>query len=110
MALGGYQGWDRILTPSQLAQDVANNTVRFFYIPAGRSGLPGSFGGTGSTGVTTPVDGTDATGNLTQWVRTNCTAVPQAQWQSSAATANGYGRGFGGGGQQLYSCASLVKR
>lgn len=32
MALGGYQGWDRILTPDQLATLVKEGTIRFFYL------------------------------------------------------------------------------
>ena len=38
MALGGYQGWDRILTPPELSQIVANGDVRFFYLPVQRDG------------------------------------------------------------------------
>ena len=34
MALGGYQGWDRVVTPTSLAQLVTKGTVRFFYLPA----------------------------------------------------------------------------
>src|SRR5205085_7896190 len=32
MALGGYQGWDRILTPLELAQQVTDGVVRFFWL------------------------------------------------------------------------------
>jgi 4-amino-4-deoxy-L-arabinose transferase-like glycosyltransferase len=33
MALGGFGGNDQILTPEQLAQAVAQNQVRFFWLP-----------------------------------------------------------------------------
>jgi hypothetical protein len=102
MALGGYQGWDRILTPVQLAQEVADNTVRFFYIPTG-----GGFGGGASGSGAVASGDVDQTGDLTQWVRTNCSAVPSSLWQTGASTAGGFSRGTGG--LQLYSCAKLVK-
>ena len=41
MALGGYQGWDRILTPQQLAGLVADGAVRFFYLSGEGGALPG---------------------------------------------------------------------
>jgi hypothetical protein len=98
MALGGYQGWDRILTPEQLAGLVADGTVRFFYLSGGGA-LPGGFGGPG---------GQDATADLTVWVRASCTAVPAQAWQSgpTAAGSSGFGRGFAAQGQQLYDCAA----
>jgi hypothetical protein len=33
MTLGGYQGWDRILTPHQIAGIVSRGLVRFFLLP-----------------------------------------------------------------------------
>ena len=44
MALGGYQGWDRILTPVNLENIVARGGVRFFYLPgaARRRRSPGA--------------------------------------------------------------------
>ncbi len=109
MALGGYQGWDRILTPAQLAQAVASNTVRYFYIPAGGGDSQFTQANTGQSAITSSqlTGSTDATGDLTQWVRAHCTAVPSSQWQTTTSNSGGFGRG---GGQQLYSCASLVKR
>jgi len=129
MALGGFSGGDRVVTPSQLATLVSNGTVRYFLLQQGGRGfrvpagaldnLPpqvrafvkgqggaarggfGSFGGGGNA-------------DLTQWVSKNCAAVPSTLWQTtSAAPANpggpaGGGAGFGpgGAGQQLYDCAS----
>jgi hypothetical protein len=152
MALGGYQGWDRILTPTQLAAAVANNTVRYFYISAGRGAQFSRFGSqptqratgttTGATGTTTGAASTttgaastttgaastttgaastagtsqlpgdsDATGDLTAWVEAHCSAVPSTEYAGTTSTgAGGDGRGGMGGGLQLYSCASLVKK
>jgi hypothetical protein len=109
MALGGYQGWDHILTPQGLAQMVAKNTVRFFYIPAGGGGSR-SQGAFGNLPGATPTGSADATADLTQWVRTNCAAVPTALWQSTSGSGNGSFGGRGAGGQALYSCAGLVQR
>ncbi|HEY7295690.1 MAG TPA: glycosyltransferase family 39 protein [Dehalococcoidia bacterium] len=103
MALGGYQGWDRILTPGQLARLAGDGVVRFFYLPAGGSTAPGPGGGNGA--------GTND--DLLAWVRTNCTAVPSSAWQtassgSSATTpTSAAARGSGPLGQstqQLWDC------
>jgi hypothetical protein len=108
MALGGYQGWDRILTPAQLARLVAQGVVRYFYLPASANGSVGG-PGTGSAAVAT--GSTDQTGDLTQWVRTTCTVVPSSTWQTAAVsdttttTQGTRSRGFMGGGMELYACA-----
>jgi hypothetical protein len=109
MALGGYQGWDRVLTPAQLADLVANGTIRFFWIssngPAGFGGGPR--GGPGFSPGNTPgsSDGQavvsssqDATGDLLAWVRSSCAVVePESPdgWQDAR-------------GQQLYDCGALA--
>ncbi len=112
MALGGYQGWDRILTPATLARAVASNTVRFFYISAERgAGQSSGTGGAQSTASSRQLPGdSDATADLTQWVVAHCKAVSSSTYQGTSSTAAGGGRDFGGGGLQLYSCASLVKQ
>jgi len=107
MALGGYQGWDRILTPAQLAQAVASNAVRYFYISTGRGGNQ-SAPTTSSTSSSQLAGSADATGDLTQWVEAHCAVVPSSQLQSTTSNATGFGGG--GSGLQLYSCASMVKR
>lgn len=92
LALGGYQGWDRIVTPTSLASLVAADEIRFFYL--GNSG-----------------DAQDATRDLTAWVQTNCTDLPSSTWQTATTPANGP-TGFGGargGQQQLYDCAARVR-
>jgi hypothetical protein len=100
MALGGYQGWDRILTTSKLQGLVGTDTVRFFLLSEG-SGRPG------------PGLGQDATADLTAWVRTNCTVVPAERWQSDGSGAEEPvqigrpGGGFGQQAQQLLDCSSV---
>jgi hypothetical protein len=110
MALGGYQGWDRVLTPEKLADLVTNGTVRFFLIGGGGfAGNGGPGGGPNGGSGNTPSGGNgriqggssqDATADLTAWVRSSCSAVPVDAWQSGNTSG---GRGFGG--QQLYDCA-----
>jgi hypothetical protein len=107
MALGGYQGWDRILTSAQLADLVRQGTVRFFLLNG--SGSRNSFGA-GFNGL---ADSQDATGDLTSWVQTTCTAVPSTQWQGTATGTGGatgtQARQTGGvQSQQLYDCANVA--
>ena len=66
MALGGFTGSDPILTTSQLAALVANNTVRYFLLDGGR------FGGGGGGGQS----------SLTSWITSNCTAVSASDAQN----------------------------
>ena len=108
MALGGYQGWDRILIPATLAKLVANNTVRYFYISAGQSASTGTrtAGKTGAGTTTSVGTGTDQTTNLTQWVRAHCSAVSSSLISSTSAA----GGNAGASQMQLYSCASLVTK
>jgi hypothetical protein len=73
LALGGYQGWDRILTPDALAGLVRAGLVRFFYLPA-TSARPG------------PDASLDATADLVSWVTASCASVPPSAWSSSATT------------------------
>ena len=75
MALGGFSGSDQILTPDQLAANVANNTVRFFWLPADGGQQPA----------------------LTQWVKSNCRTV-----QTNAPRTPNSGPNPA---NQLYDCA-----
>jgi 4-amino-4-deoxy-L-arabinose transferase-like glycosyltransferase len=94
MALGGYQGWDRVLTPPQLADEVSNGVVRFFLL----SGQP-AFNGPGAS--------LDATADLRTWVQSTCRAVPSQEWQAaSSAVAAPRAAGRLGLDQQLYDCAA----
>jgi 4-amino-4-deoxy-L-arabinose transferase-like glycosyltransferase len=87
MTLGGYQGWDRIMTGDQLAQAVSTGTVRFFLVSGGGGGFAG--GGAGpSAGTANP------NADLVTWITTACTAVPQSTFQSGSGVDPG----------QLYDC------
>ena len=85
MALGGYQGWDRIVDPTQLANLGRQGTIRFFLLPGGSGGC--RFGG----------NTLDATADLTAWVQASCTAVPDSAWQGQSSA-----------GLQLYDCAAGI--
>lgn len=108
MALGGYQGWDRILTPAKLAKQVADGTVRFFWINGAATGA-GS-GATRGPAIQQPggQDGgqplvsssQDATGDLLAWVRESCEAVTPEAWQTGGQDARGY---------SLYDCAAVAR-
>jgi len=95
MALGGYQGWDRILTPAELADIVRDGTVRYFYL----NGVGGFGGGRGPFGSSL-----DATADLAAWVRSSCAAVPPEAWQAGSTNATGRPAAQG---QQLYDCGTL---
>lgn len=116
MALGGYQGWDRIVTPAQLAAIVKNGTVRFFYLSANQQnngaqgqpsgGMPGgnaANGGPqgGNNSATAKLNSTND--DLVQWVTNSCSAVPSNLWQTSSTNSGGNRVG----GMQLYDCASV---
>jgi 4-amino-4-deoxy-L-arabinose transferase-like glycosyltransferase len=74
LALGGYQGWDRILTPAQLAQQVQAGLVRFFLLDApGTPPRPGAEN--------------DQTADLATWVHAHCAEVPPERWQAYPASA-----------------------
>jgi 4-amino-4-deoxy-L-arabinose transferase-like glycosyltransferase len=116
MALGGYQGWDRIVTPVQLAAMVKNGTVRFFYLSAdqqnssraqgqsgsGPQGGPGANGGPQGRNNAIEQKLNSTNDDLVQWVTTSCTAVPSNLWQTSSTSSGGNRAG----GMQLYDCAS----
>jgi 4-amino-4-deoxy-L-arabinose transferase-like glycosyltransferase len=109
MALGGYQGWDRILTPATLAKAVAGGTVRFFYLPAARAGaFSGTGGGAGPSRTATGATSNLSTVNddLVTWVRAHCTVVSSQTYDGQAGgTAAGRPAAFSGG-MQLYDCAA----
>ncbi len=83
MALGGYQGWDKILTRPQLAQMVKSGVVRFFLLSGSAGGFGGRFGSGGFPG------GVDANLNavndgLFSWVESNCSAVPASRYETTS--------------------------
>jgi 4-amino-4-deoxy-L-arabinose transferase-like glycosyltransferase len=101
MALGGYQGWDRIVTPAQLAKMVAANTVRFFYISSNQA--QGGFTGGQNTTTSGQTNLANVNNDLVQWVQKSCKVVSSTLWQTSSTSSGGFGQG--GGGMLLYDCA-----
>ena len=104
MALGGYQGWDRIVTPAALAHLVADRRVRFFYLPPvgvaraqSAGGIPGAQLPSGMAGIASTND------DLTRWVQSACSRVPAARWQTAAGSSGGLGPDTG---LALYDCAA----
>lgn len=99
MALGGYTGYDPILTPTTLAEAVARNAVRFFYVPS--SNLTPQQRQQLYPHVTGAV--TQYTNHLTRWAAEHCRAVPPDQWSAAhggAATQLNT--------MQLFDCSTLV--
>lgn len=84
MALGGYQGWDRVLTPQQLAARVAAGEVRFFLL-----------------GPADPFRGSelDATADLETWVRSSCALVPADRWRTAGESSTSSTGGAAPGGR-----------
>ena len=80
MALGGYTGYDPILTPATLAESVAKNKVRAFYIPS--NNLTPQQRQQLYPNVLNTI--TWYTNRLTQWVSNHCRAVPPDQWSASS--------------------------
>ena len=86
MALGGFTGGDPILTVDELAEYVADGTVRYFLLsPQGnRQNGP------------------------TRWVPKHCTLVPPALWQSAPSSPGGPPDPGPGGMPQLFDCGASV--
>ena len=71
MAMGGFSGSDPILTVDKLKQMIANKEIKYVLLS---SGGPGG----GSSDVQT-------------WIRSNGTAIPSSEWQSSTDSSGGMG-------------------
>lgn len=99
MALGGYSGYDPILTPKTLAKGVAANEVRSFYLPS--SNLTPQQRHQMYPKVTHTV--TQYTNNLTQWVAQHCRAVPPDQWSATSGALTTQMNTM-----QLFDCSVVV--
>ncbi len=123
MALGGFSGADRIVTPSDLSTFVSDGTVRYFMLNGGFGGFGGarSFNlaelppqirafmeGQGGRGNRGGFSGFGGGGNadLSQWVTGHCAVVPSSLWQNTSTPSINGGFGGRGGAGQLYDCAS----
>jgi hypothetical protein len=93
MALGGFSGYDPILSTQRLASRVARGDVRFFLLPI--SNLSVEQAKTlypGAAGTFT----TSYTNSLTRWVSQTCQPVPPGQWKTVATP----------GPDQLFDCGA----
>jgi 4-amino-4-deoxy-L-arabinose transferase-like glycosyltransferase len=99
MAMGGYTGFDPILTTKTLAEAIATNEVRFFYLPSSNlTPQQAQQMYPAATDFTTQY-----TNSLTHWVAQQCRAVPPDQWSipdSALTTAIN--------AMQLFDCSALV--
>ena len=82
MALGGYSGYDPILTPAHLAAEVQSGRVHLFLLPSANL----STADVARLYPEAVAEGrsfqTQYTNQLTYWVSQRCTAVPPAEWQT----------------------------
>lgn len=89
MALGGFNGSDKILSLSQLQQLIKNHTVRYFMV-GGAGGGPGG----------------NTNNELSSWVTAQCTVVNTGT--SASTTGNSNRGGFGGQQSTIYDCSKAV--
>jgi 4-amino-4-deoxy-L-arabinose transferase-like glycosyltransferase len=106
MTLGGYQGWDRILTPAELARLVHNGTIRFFLLSQNGRGFGGAFSSNLPAGVNANIN--TVNDDLSAWITSHCRAVPASTYETSISSGASVRR-FGLGDQNpgtLYDCAA----
>lgn len=126
MALGGFSGSDNVLSLTQLQQDIADGTVRYFLLSSfsGFGDFEGNAGGpvlefpNQHSGISNQFPGGNeniymnfrarggfeqfgASSALTQWVEKTCKLVPNTVWQNDIQTAPPAGNN----GNILYDCS-----
>ncbi len=126
MALGGFSGSDNVLSLTQLQQDIADGTVRYFLLSSfsGFGDFEGNDGGpvlefpNQHSGISNQFPGGNeniymnfrarggfeqfgASSALTQWVEKTCKPVPNTVWQNDRQTAPSAGNN----GNILYDCS-----
>jgi 4-amino-4-deoxy-L-arabinose transferase-like glycosyltransferase len=83
MAMGGFSGYDPILTPARLAGIVTDGQVRFFLLPSSNLSAAQALA-LYPTGSASGASFASAyTNRLTQWVAQTCIPVPPGQWQTT---------------------------
>ena len=111
MSLGGFMGFDPVLSTDELTELVDTGALRFFLVldeerliaafsemMAGTS--PDDSAGDTSTTPSPPPFANEST----DWVEGNCQEVPRELWQSSDLEGSGSMRGMFGEAQALYDC------
>jgi 4-amino-4-deoxy-L-arabinose transferase-like glycosyltransferase len=92
MTLGGYQGWDRILTPAQLSRLASKGIIRFFLLPASSTSTgatgPSRFGGTAGNSGVPSVDAnlSSVNNDLLTWIRKHAILVSSSEYSSSSSS------------------------
>ncbi len=117
--MGGFAGYDKILTARTLAELVRTDQVHLFLLPSSNvtpaqraslfaSAPPPAYSERGEArllSLTTsssmaPSSGVSYTNSLTRWVSDHCTPIPPREWSSSARMTNHLGA------WELFSCQS----
>lgn len=117
--MGGFAGYDKILTAKTLADLVRTDQVHLFLLPSSNvtprqramlfaeapSPLDSERGAARLLSLTTssslaPSNGVSYTNSLTHWVSDHCTPIPPREWSSSARMTNHLGA------WELFSCQS----
>ena len=95
LAMGGYSGYDPILTPASLAAMVRRGEVRFFLLPAtnlSTVAVQALYPASIATFLTS------YTNRLTRWVSQTCAPTPPAAWKTNTALS----------AMQLFDCADVA--
>ncbi len=102
MAMGGFSGYDPILTPTSLAKRVKDGQVRFFLLPSANL-TAAQAAALYPVGLARSADTASLargyTNLLTQWVAQTCVPVPPGQWQTAVAL----------GPLQLFDCGATTR-
>ncbi len=113
MALGGYQGNDRILTKDQLEHLIRTDRLRFFLLPR----LPGEAllspdlrGYLLSLQRLGPVLNYQSPTSLIEWVSARCPVVPSVQWSTKSPASSNQSLVEENTVFDLYDCASSPGR
>ncbi len=82
LSMGGFSGYDPILTPASLAVLVNRGDVRYFLLPASNMTLATVRALYPASALTFS---TSYTNRLTQWVSSRCVAIAPAAWKTGDA-------------------------
>jgi hypothetical protein len=122
MTLGGYQGWDKILTVSQVKGMIANGTILYFLLSGSEGNVPGGngfgnvpsrFRGFGNARLPSGDTNLNSVNNdLIKWIESTCSVVPSSTYETSSTQSSTartqLGGSDGGFGSQspgtLYDC------
>ena len=111
ISLGGFMGFDPVLSSDEVAGLVDKGAVRFFLVLdeerliAAFSEMMTGTSPDDSTGAADPPPAPPPFANeSTDWVEDNCEAVPRELWQSSAPENSEGMQGIFGEVQALYDC------